>query len=346
MVGKIINKNLLAWYDVDGRDLPWRVKGARHPNPYHVWLSEIMLQQTTVVTVIPYFKKFITRWPDVRDLASADLDEILHAWAGLGYYARARNLHKCAQAVVAHHDGQFPDRYEVLLKLPGIGPYTAAAIAAIAFDHPEAVVDGNIERVISRVFALTAPLPQIKSDIKEKVKALTSSDYPGDFAQSMMDLGAMICTPKNPQCNLCPIQRQCRAFEQGIAHTLPVKPPKKAKPVKRAIVFWLQNPTGAILLRRREEKGLLGGMMEFPSSPWVEDFDENSALQHAPANVNWQPTGLQVKHTFTHFHLYLDVYCAQSTRMEEGIWSSQKNLHTHALPTLMRKVERVMVSNL
>ncbi len=346
--------DVLAWYDIHARSLPWRSPPGKTPDPYHVWLSEIMLQQTTVVTVGPYFKKFLISWPSVNDMAAADLDEILTAWAGLGYYARARNLHKCAQAVTRQHNGVFPDTVKDLLELPGIGPYTAAAIAAIAFNQPETVVDGNIERIISRICRIKTPLPAAKKPITVEAALRTPTDRAGDYAQALMDIGATICTPRNPDCNRCPVSRHCAAYDHLDMEAYPVKAPKKKKPTRRAVIFWLQDKEGAVLLRRREEKGLLGGMMEFPSTDWQENpvspeeavagFFSGSDVPHSG---NWE-TWETVRHTFTHFHLELlpvslTVSDRSDLRIDDTLWVRPEQFDDYALPTLMRKVVKSML---
>lgn len=354
---KNLAQALLRWYDRHARDLPWRVPplalreergGAageprRLADPYAVWLSEIMLQQTTVAAVGPYFRNFTETWPTVGDLAAANLDDVLTAWAGLGYYARARNLHKCARFVAEELGGVFPDNEEGLLKLPGVGPYTAAAIAAIAFDRPATVVDGNIERVVSRLFALTEPLPAVKPDIKRHTAALTPDKRPGDFAQAMMDLGATICVPKSPKCMLCPLSEACAARAQGIAQTLPRKAPKPERPTRRAIAFWIQRPDGSILLRRRAPKGLLGGMMEIPSTPWREEvWNEGDVMRHLPYAADWKALPGIVKHTFTHFHFEIDVWAGEVGGATESLpdskWVALEGLSDEALPSVMRKI--------
>jgi A/G-specific adenine glycosylase len=333
---------LLAWYDRHSRDLPWRKKGGQRSDPYHVWLSEVMLQQTTVATVGPYFAKFLERWPTVRDLAAAELNDVLVAWAGLGYYARARNLHKCAQAVVALHDGVFPDTEEGLLALPGIGGYTAAAVAAIAFDRPAAVMDGNIERVVSRLFAHDEPLPAAKPALKALVAKITPNRRPGDFAQAMMDLGASLCSPRKPACGLCPWRPHCRAQALGIAETLPRKAPKAERPVRHAVAFWTVNEAGAALLRRRPEKGLLGSMMEIPSTEWrSEPWSFAEAKPFAPASADWRLLPDLVSHTFTHFHLQIAVAVGTTRdRRPTGEWVLPADFGGQALPTVMKKIVR------
>jgi A/G-specific adenine glycosylase len=350
---------MLAWYDRHRRDLPWRARPGERSDPYRVWLSEIMLQQTTVATVGPYFRRFLERWPDVRALASAELDEVLHAWAGLGYYARARNLHRCAQVVAFELDGRFPDTEEGLRQLPGIGAYTAAAIAAIAFDRPAAVLDGNIERVLARVHAVEDPLPGSKETLRRLAGSLTPSGRPGDYAQALMDLGATVCVPRRPRCILCPWAEPCRARALGIQEELPRKAAKGEKPLRRGTAFWLVNPEGAVLLRRRPERGLLGGMMEVPSSPWVAGDPAASPaaspaapsaadpLAAAPLPAAWRSLPGLVRHTFTHFELELEVLAAaagEGWALAEGIWAPVDRLGDYALPTVMTKVVRHALS--
>ena len=337
-----IASRLLAWYDVHHRDLPWRVpprdlaKGVR-PDPYRVWLSEVMLQQTTVEAVKPYFRNFVARWPTVEALAAAEADDVMKAWAGLGYYSRARNLRACA-AAVAEAGGAFPASAAALLKLPGIGPYTAAAIAAIAFDRPEAVVDGNVERVVSRLAAIATPLPQAKADIRAIVERLVPIDRPGDFAQAMMDLGATLCTPKRPRCMLCPLREDCAATRAGDPEFYPVRPAKPAKPVRRGAAFVAVRPDGAVLLRKRPDKGLLGGMAEVPTTDWNARQDGETAVSAAPFAADWQPKGAIV-HVFTHFTLELCVYRASHAGPPPAghFWSGAEGIAAEALPTVMKK---------
>jgi A/G-specific adenine glycosylase len=337
------SKAILAWYDQHRRTLPWRAAPGLIGDPYHVWLSEIMLQQTTVATVGTYFQRFVQTWPRLQDLAAAPLDDVLSAWAGLGYYARARNLHACAKEVVARFGGQFPADEALLLSLPGIGPYTAAAIAAIAFDIKASPVDGNIERVTARRFAITTPLPAAKIEIKARAAEMTPAKRPGDFAQALMDLGAMICTPKRPNCVACPLVPNCLGYKQGIADMLPVKPDKTARPTRYGTAFVAIRSDGAVLLRRRPEKGLLGGMMEVPSSDWLPDAIPTTD-QAAPLRGNWRPVGPQVEHVFTHFRLILDVMRADDLPIVTPVpgpndqWVGADALGTSALPTVMRKV--------
>jgi A/G-specific adenine glycosylase len=332
---------VLAWYDRHYRKLPWRSPPGRPPpEPYRVWLSEIMLQQTTVPAVMPYFEKFLRLWPSVHDLAAAPVEQVMETWAGLGYYARARNLHKCAQAVSGRHDGVFPDTEEGLLELPGIGAYTAAAIAAIAFGRPAAVLDGNIERVLSRVFAIETPLPRSKPELRKLAEAVTPQQRPGDFAQAMMDLGATLCTPRNPDCLLCPLQSRCAAFRRGIAAELPRKAAKAARPVRHTVAFLLQRHDGAVLLRRRPPEGLLGGMLEVPSAPWRDTpWQAGEALAHAPLGLDWLPLNGNAAHVFTHFELKIAALLgrvdAGAAAKLDGQWQQPQ---AAALPTVMKKM--------
>lgn len=331
---------LLAWYDRHARRLPWRARPGEIADPYAVWLSEIMLQQTTVAAVGPYFRKFLDRWPRVQDLAAAPDEEIMRAWAGLGYYSRARNLVACARAVVARVG--FPSDEAGLRELPGIGPYTAAAIAAIAFGRRAVVVDGNVERVVSRLFAIDTPLPQAKPEIRLRADELTPDQRAGDFAQAMMDLGATICTPKRPACALCPLNESCIARRQGDAETYPRRAPKAERPERRGAAFVAIRRDGAVLVRTRPPKGLLGGMTEFPGSEWSPDFDLSRAQDVAPLALEWRVKAGEVLHVFTHFALKLTVYVGEapaSRKAPDGArWVAAADLSDEALPSLMRKV--------
>jgi len=332
---------LLAWYDRHRRTLPWRAAPGKPADPYHVWLSEIMLQQTTVATVAGYFDRFVARFPSVWALAAASLDEVLHAWQGLGYYARARNLHACAQTVVREHQGRFPDTEAELAALPGIGAYTAAAIAAIAFDRSAAAVDGNAERVIARLRAIEAPLPAAKALLRDETRSLVPIRRAGDFAQALMDLGATICTPRAPKCILCPWQGDCRGRALGIAETLPRRRARSERPTRRGVAFWAMRPDGSVLLRRRPESGLLGGMMEVPSTEWREAHtSEAEARRLAPVRASWVRLPGTVRHSFTHFHLELAVLSGEAPAgaSAEGTWVPLDRLREQALPTVMRKV--------
>lgn len=334
-------ERLLAWYDQHRRDLPWRAGPGARMDPYRVWLSEIMLQQTTVAAVIPYFRHFLTRWPDVESLARAELDEVLHAWQGLGYYARARNLHKCAGAVAREHGGRFPDTEAGLRELPGIGAYTAAAIAAIAFDRPATVVDGNVERVMARMHAVDTPLPQAKPELKTLAARLTPERRAGDYAQAVMDLGATVCTPRGPRCGHCPWSADCRALALGDAASYPRRSPKKLRPTRYAAAFWAVSGNGRILFRRRPEDGLLGGMMELPSSAW-RDGPPARPTAEAPFAADWRRLPGEVEHGFTHFRIVFTVYAVGDVAEDAvpGVWKGPKEFRDLALPTMTKKVVR------
>jgi A/G-specific adenine glycosylase len=340
-----IRRVLLAWYDVSRRDLPWRAAPGASVDPYAVWLSEIMLQQTTVKAAIPYFETFLRRWPNVGALASAERDKVMSAWAGLGYYSRARNMHEAAAIVARDFGGRFPDTLNGLLALPGVGPYTAAAIVAIAFNGQAAVVDGNVERVLARLFALTTPMPAAKGLARQIAEQLAPPERPGDFAQAMMDLGATVCTPKRPACGGCPLGEMCGAKAAGLSGVLPYREAKRAKPQRSGRAYFAMTPDGAVLLRRRPDKGLLGGMMEVPSSGWNGAADR--AGGDAPFEGAWRLLPGTVRHTFTHFHLELEVFCLEADRRarlnfgqdgEDWRWVPRRDLSGEALPSLMRKV--------
>lgn len=344
---KEIGKAALAWYDRARRDLPWRARPGESADPYAVWLSEIMLQQTTVAAVKAYYARFLGLWPGVENLAAAPLEEVLKAWAGLGYYSRARNLHACAQKIMADHGGVFPGSEAELRRLPGVGPYTAAAVAAIAFNRPTTVVDGNVERVAARLLALETPLPQAKKPIAAFVAEILPARRPGDFAQAMMDLGATVCTPRAPACLLCPLARFCAARALK-PQDFPKKPAKKARPSRQGAVFVLRRADGALLVRRRPERGLLGGMTEFFGTDWRENRAEDwgrNALRHAAAPnplADWRFAG-DIDHVFTHFALRLSVHVAEATTdfvaPPEGFWLDKTDLRSAALPSVMRKAE-------
>jgi A/G-specific adenine glycosylase len=341
---------LLAWYDRDRRKLPWRALSGERAEPYRVWLSEIMLQQTTVKAVAPYYARFLARWDDVRALAAAPLDDVLKAWAGLGYYARARNLHATARAVVERHGGKFPVSEAELRALPGIGDYTAAAIAAIAYDLPATAVDGNVERVIARLYAVTTPLPAAKPEIRRLAGGLTPQHRAGDFAQAMMDLGATICTPKHPACALCPWNESCAAYARGEAELFPYRTPKREGALRRGAAFVARRADGMVLVRTRPAKGLLGAMTEVPTTDWTHDFAEDKALKSAPRfgatklrkRIAWRRAAGMVRHVFTHFPLELSVYIADvpvRTPAPTGArWVALASLSGEALPSVMRKV--------
>ncbi|WP_420004320.1 A/G-specific adenine glycosylase [Arenibacterium sp. LLYu02] len=336
-----LSSTLLDWYDRHARQMPWRVGPAERaagvrPDPYRIWLSEVMLQQTTVAAVKDYFERFTRRWPTVLDLAAAPDAEVMGEWAGLGYYARARNLLKCARVVAEELGGVFPNSYEGLIALPGVGPYTAAAIASIAFDLPETVLDGNVERVMARLHDEHAPLPAVKPVLKDHAATLTPTLRPGDYAQAVMDLGATICTPKSPACGICPWREPCRARLNGTTPELPKKTPKKAKPTRLGFVYLAQSADGDWLLERRPEKGLLGGMLGWPGSDWSE-----APTETPPFTADWQDLGGEVRHTFTHFHLILQVRIAplpKGYNASEGQEIlSRAAFRPSDLPTVMRK---------
>ena len=342
-----ITHRLLAWYDRHRRDLPWRARPGEVPDPYHVWLSEIMLQQTTVATVGIYYRKCIDLWPTVEALAAAPREEVLKAWAGLGYYARARNLHACARAVAEKFAGRFPDSEEALSALPGIGPYTAGAIAAIAFDRQAAAVDGNVERVMARLHAIETPLPGAKPEIRQRTRDLVPQKRAGDFAQALMDLGATICTPKRPNCMICPWTEDCAGRLTGIADALPRRKVKAERPRRKGIAFWVDREDGMVLLRERPDKGLLGGMMEIPSTSWTVKGSSRPEAE-APLRAAWRRTDKKIEHTFTHFHLELDIWSAcvpVNTEIPNRAarWVMKRDLGSEALPSVMRKIVAAMV---
>lgn len=336
-----LSDELLMWYDGHARAMPWRVppdqsKAGQRPDPYFIWMSEVMLQQTTVAAVKEYFRKFTGTWPTVGDLAAAEDADVMAAWAGLGYYARARNLLKCARVIVAEHAGVFPSDYDDLLKLPGIGPYTAAAVSAIAFNQHATVLDGNVERVMARMYDIHDPLPGVKPVLMKHAEALTPRGRPGDYAQAVMDLGATICTPKNPACGICPWRDPCKARQAGTAAELPKKTPKKKTPMRLGYVYVARRDDGAWLLETRPEKGLLGGMLAFPSSDWSDD-----PTPAPPLEADWKDSGQEARHTFTHFHLRLKVMVAD---VPDNLDPTRGHFVPHhafvpaALPTAMRKV--------
>ncbi len=340
---------LLTWYDQQARHLPWRYAPGAAADPYRVWLSEVMLQQTTVAAVIPYFEAFLARWPTVEDLASAALEDVLAAWAGLGYYARARNLHACARAVSLDHGGRFPSDLQALRALPGVGDYTAAAIRAIAFGLPAVVVDGNIERIMSRLARIEEPLPKGKTAIKAEAARRAPQQRCGDYAQALMDLGAMVCLPKAPRCSACPLAFECQALRDGgpeLAAAYPRKQAKQAKPRRQGAALWLLDAEGRVFVRRRPETGLLASMLEIPSTNW-----QTTTIAHPDwLGLSWQPLPGAVRHTFTHFHLTLALYSARLPKRggeallleldkeRDARWVKPSLLPELGLPTLMRKI--------
>lgn len=337
---KKIHARILSWYDKHRRSFPWRAQPGSIPDPYSIWLSEIMLQQTTVVTVKDYYQNFVTRWPSIRDLAQAPLEEVLAAWAGLGYYARARNLHACARQIYEHNHGLFPESEDELRMLPGIGPYTAAAISAIAFDRPSVAVDGNVERIITRLHTIEAPPKKNKKIIIEKSQLLASSVRPGDFAQALMDLGSTVCTPKNPQCRVCPIKGYCLAFQQNKMHLYPLKEKKQKKPTRQAAIFILTSDRN-ILIQKQPNHGIFGGMFIFPSTPFNQNTKLEAILDHAPHKIKWRKLDGLIKHIFTHFVCESHVFIGKTrSNIKLGLdkkWISLEELPKTGLPTLMMK---------
>ncbi len=356
-------EQLLAWYDRHRRVLPWRAKKGKRADPYRVWLSEIMLQQTTVAAVAGYYRKFLERWPTVEALAAAPLDDVLAGWAGLGYYARARNLHKAAGVVAHEMGGKFPRTAEELRKLPGIGTYTSGAIAAIAFDEREAAVDANAERVLARLYAIEEPLPNAKPTLRKLGQALAPEKRAGDLVQALMDLGATICTPKRPACANCPWAESCEGRKRGIAESLPRKGAERERPLKRGAAFIVRDAKDRVLVVKRPEKGLLGGMLEPPLGPWTETFPSRvEAMLQAPFRGEWTKRAGVVKHGFTHFELEIEVYVTSERGLPariqhasprffrdgraskhgdlntRAIWIPIDKLKDAALPTVMRKI--------
>lgn len=340
-----VASGLLHWFDQSGRSLPWRAQKGQTKNPYFIWLSEIMLQQTTVATVHAYFNKFIQKWPTVFDLAKADIDDVLKEWAGLGYYSRAHNLHKCAKVIVERHKGIVPSLEKDLLDLPGIGPYTAAAISAIAYDQPNTIVDGNVERVISRLFMIEEPLPLSKSMIRKKAMTLTPQVRPGNYAEAIMDLGATVCKPQKPLCILCPLQAFCQASQKGSPDEYPRRMPKSQRPIRKATLFWVESD-GYIILRKRPLKGLLGGLWELPSTPW--DTQSYKAYSECPdplsfqpiedPEIDWMPLDGIVTHQFTHFQLEMTIWkTLLRDRSPDHHWAHFESLDQYALPTVIQK---------
>ncbi len=337
-----LRESLLAWYDASGRTLPWRIRpedraAGKIAEPYAVWLSEIMLQQTTIAHGTPYWHTFLDEFPRVTELANAERDRVLTLWAGLGYYARARNLHKCAQIIRDEHQGVFPQTEAELLKLPGIGAYTAATIAAICFGEATNIVDGNVERVIGRMFRVETPLPKGKTEIRNYAATLIGPDRPGDYGQALMDLGSNLCTPRSPDCDMCPWSGHCAAHRAGCETDYPKRAKKSAQSIRFGAAFVLTHKN-EVLLRRRPDTGLLGGMMGFPGSDWGEM--PGDPLAFAPIKRNWKKCEDTVRHIFTHFDLRLDVYRAEISSKQglAGIWAEVEHIDQFALPTVMRKV--------
>jgi A/G-specific adenine glycosylase len=337
-----------VWYDSNRRELPWRSPPGVATDPYRVWISEVMLQQTTAAAAAPYFAAFLERWPRLADLAAADIEDVLHVWQGLGYYARARNLHTCARIVAARHGGRLPEHEAELRLLPGIGAYTAAAIAAIAFDRHATPIDGNVLRVVARLHAVGDPLAAARAKITVLARELTPEQRTGDFAQAMMDLGATVCTPRRPLCRQCPWQSCCAASVGASPEDYPVRAQRREKPVRHGVVFWAERADGSVLVRRRPSEGLLGGMAEFPSTPWrAEAWSLEQASRLAPLLACWKALPGCVRHSFTHFHLELSVLAGRAVdgaALAEGTWYAPDAFALLALPTLMKKVARLVSS--
>ncbi len=343
---RALGRQLLAWFKAEGRALPWRTRGRR--DPYRVWLSEIMLQQTTVAAVAPYYERFLKRWPTVAALARADLDDVLHAWQGLGYYARARNLHRAARCVAETLEGCFPGDEESLRALPGVGAYTAAAVAAIAFGRATVPVDGNVARVVARLRGIATGLPEGRARIAGLAEKMLPANQAGDFAEALMDLGATVCAPSDPDCAACPWTAACRARLLGRPESFPKKKKKSARPVRHAAIFWAEDGRGRVLVRRRPERGLLGGMMEFPSTPWREKpWGPDAARTHAPVRGNWRAVGTgPMRHVFTHFELRATVMRSRvkGAAAPGMTWWPVAKLDDLALPTAMKKAVRLVAT--
>lgn len=346
---KKLQEQLLAWYANHRRVMPWRAPKGKTPDPYRVWLSEIMLQQTTVATVGPYFTRFIIKWPTVQELAKAKIDDVLTAWAGLGYYARARNLHKCAQIVAKEFGGKFPATEAELIELPGIGPYTAAAITSIAFNRPAVAVDGNVERVVSRFFAIKEPLPSSKNLLRSHAEKLAGGNaQPADFTQAFMELGSLVCTPRKPKCTLCPWQKSCQSHRLGIAEELPRTSPKAGKPVRYGKVFWIRKKSGVFLLEKKTSKGLYEGMYQLPTTEWTPDkIAAKQRLHPYDKQLSFKPLNMAVRHSFTHFNLILEIWAASPGRdfKARGKFVSVPEAGSYALPSLMQKVVQLCLKS-
>ena len=335
-----IAARVLAWWDVSRRELPWRAAPGVKPDPYRVWLSEVLLQQTTAAAAAPYFLKFVSQWPTVEALAEAPLDAIMSAFAGLGYYSRARNLHVCAREV-ARRGGRFPSAERELRALPGVGAYTAAAVAAIAFGEPAAPVDGNIARILTRLHAIEAPILAARRRIAEAAVALTPADRPGDFAQALMDIGATICRPRNPDCLACPLNEACAAYATGQAEAYPRRGAVKAKPIRLGAAFFARRADGAVLARRRPPKGLLGATLELPGGPWESGDGAAIDALHAPFAARWRRLPGEVEQVFTHFVLRLTLYAADMgavpPQVEGAIWVEPGRVESAGFSSVMLK---------
>lgn len=338
------SKNVLIWYNLNKRDLPWRYKKNEKKDPYKIWISEVMLQQTTVQTVVPYYKKFIKKWPNIKKLASTNINEVLDFWSGLGYYRRARNLHLTSKIVSEQFDGVFPLKRDEIIKLPGIGEYTASAIRAITKNEKDTVVDANIERVIARIFYLKKPIKEIKKEIKKNAEKLTPELNNGDYIQALMDIGSLICTPKDPLCNICPIKKFCNTKKKNAVNKIPKKIKKINKPIREGIVFWIKNTNNQVLLKRREDNGLLAGMLEFPSYNWSKHrINENDKKILSLKNA--KKLKKKVTHEFSHFKLILTIYEKNKFNKSnlDGMWVNISEIKNLGLPTLMKKVYQKVI---
>ena len=341
-----LSKKILIWYDKNKRDLPWR-KPKKDLNPYQTWISEIMLQQTTVEAVIPYFHKFTSKWPTIKKLSESNIEDIMDAWSGLGYYSRAKNIHKAAKIINEEYNDQIPSTYEELIKLPGIGPYTAGAILTIAYDKKASVIDSNIERIILRIQGIKKPKDKVKKELIKISEELCPDNRSGDYVQGMMDLGSAICKPNNPKCNLCPIKKFCYSYKNNLTNLIPIKKIRKPIKIREAYLFWIVSNQNRVFLRRRPLTGLLPGMLEFPSSDWITKNKKTRKEILFPIKGNWRPVTGNVLHTFSHFQLSLKVYICRDVNEKklEGIWKKENDISDLNLPSLMKKVYKHVFTN-
>lgn len=340
-----LSKNVLIWYDKNKRDLPWR-KLDHEINPYETWISEIMLQQTTVEAVKPYFNKFIKKWPSIKKLAKSDINDVMDMWSGLGYYSRAKNIHKSSQILSNKYNNLLPNTYEELIKLPGIGPYTAGAILSIAFNKDAVVIDANIERILLRLNGILLPAKKAKKELNDISMQLNPKNRIGDYIQSLMDIGSKICKPNIPICDICPIQKFCNSYHNDLTKIIPFKEKKKTKPTRKAILFWIVSDKGKVYLRRRPMSGLLPGMLEFPSTEWILNNKKRDNYFKFPFEGDWSIIPGEVTHTFSHFKLSLEIYTHKGIKQNafKGIWEDKDNLKNIGLPSLMKKVYNHIIS--
>ncbi|MEC9393061.1 MAG: A/G-specific adenine glycosylase [Pseudomonadota bacterium] len=339
-----LSKKVLIWYDKNRRDLPWR-KVNQNSDPYETWISEVMLQQTTVEAVKPYFRKFLSKWPTIQDLAKSNINDVMDMWSGLGYYSRAKNIHKSSQIITKNYNGKFPNTYDELIKLPGIGPYTAGAILTIAFNKDAVVIDANIERILLRLNGILLPLKDVKEELRELASTLNPEKRIGDYVQALMDIGSKICKPKNPNCSICPIKSNCKSLKNDLTQLIPLKEKVKARPIKEAELFWIVSNNDKIFLRRRSLTGLLPGMLEFPSSEWISTSKKRKSVAF-PFSGKWESIPGKITHTFSHFELSLKIYISRGIDQNSlnGLWEDKENLNKIGLPSLMRKVYRHVLS--